>query len=476
MATKKTSDESKKAVDHQSQLKQLLILVSLIKNVRHVSGKPALEFLMVNQTFNMVPYRQSVYWEWDGEFVKVKTISGLIEIDQDGPYILWLQNIIKDLVVSKGKSSYLADENKSEYAGVHVITSNDCDEYGKAEWKEWLSKHVVLVVFKNSKGKIIGGLLMDREKEFNPLEIALIEDVGDSYAYSLEYFQKKSSDKSFSLGFGSIFKRSGKTMRYIWVFLILVLFIPVRMSATAPAEVVAYKPDVIAIPFNGTIEEILVRPGAFVKEGETLIRMDQTMLQNKSDMAESEMEIAQIALQKTEREAMTDRSKLAEIAILKSQLAQKSAEKEYADELLGKANITADRDGIAVFADPNSFRGKPVSAGEQIMVLADPEKSELLIRVPVDSMIEIDQSIPAKFFLSVMPLANHYAEYQSIGYQASPDGDGLLTYKIRARFMDSEQAPRIGWTGVGKVYGGWTILAANMLRRPLVAMRRKLGI
>lgn len=476
MNTKAGSGDKQKTVDPKSQIQQLLILVSLIKNVRHVSGKPELEFFMVNQTYNMVPYRQCVYWEWSGEFASVKTISGLIEIDPDGPYILWLQNTVKELIQSKLNTKKTSEDGKIARAIVYPITAKDCPENSREEWSEWLSKHAVLVLFKNKKDKIIGGLLADRDKDFNPLEQALIEDLGDSYSYSLEYFQKQKGQKLFSSSSGEALKRPRKFMRYVWIALILIMLFPVRMSATAPAEVVAYKPDVIAIPFNGTIEEVLVTPGQYVEEGETLIRMDQTTLENQSLMAESEMEIAQIALQKTEREAMTDRSKLADIAILKSQLAQRSAEKKYAQELLSKGDIKAERSGIAVFADPNSLRGKPVSAGEQIMLLADPQQSELLIRVPVDSMIEIDQDVPAKFFLSVMPLANSYANYDSIGYQASPDGDGLLTYKIRARFEDQSQAPRIGWTGVGKIYGEWTILAANILRRPLVTMRRKLGI
>ena len=51
-----------------------------------------------------------------------------------------------------------------------------------------------------------------------------------------------------------------------------------------------------------------------------------------------------------------------------------------------------------------------------------------------------------------------------------------MTYKIRGKFTDKNENMRIGWTGTGKVYGKWTILGFNILRRPLVAIRSKLGI
>jgi len=144
--------------------------------------------------------------------------------------------------------------------------------------------------------------------------------------------------------------------------------------------------------------------------------------------------------------------------------------------MLELAVIIADRDGIAIFADTNALTGKPVQTGEQVMQLANLNDSELMIRMPVSSMIKIDQDVPTKFFLNVNPFDSQQATYENIGYQATMDGGGLMTYKIRGRFIDQDQNLRIGWTGTGKVYGERTILAVNLLRRPITTLRRKLGI
>lgn len=48
------------------------------------------------------------------------------------------------------------------------------------------------------------------------------------------------------------------------------------------------------------------------------------------------------------------------------------------------------------------------------------------------------------------------------------DADGLLTYKIRAAF-DGGEAARIGLTGTAKIYGGRSLLAYSLFRRPLIS-------
>jgi hypothetical protein len=122
------------------------------------------------------------------------------------------------------------------------------------------------------------------------------------------------------------------------------------------------------------------------------------------------------------------------------------------------------------------LRGKPAQTGEQIMALADPDDSEMLIRIPVDGMITLDQDTPVRFFLNVSPLNSRKAKIETISYQATADHDGLLTYKVRARFDEGGKHPRVGWTGSAKAYGDRTLFAFNILRRPIVTIRRKLGI
>ena len=106
------------------------------------------------------------------------------------------------------------------------------------------------------------------------------------------------------------------------------------------------------------------------------------------------------------------------------------------------------------------------------MEIAAPGNTQLLVRIPVDALIDFDHDAGLYFYPNVSPLKKIKADITAVGYQASPDPDGLLTYKVRATFDDKEQAFRIGWKGTAKIYGDWTVLSYAVLRRPLIALRQ----
>lgn len=476
MADKPNKKTSEKPSDVDGRFQLLLTLIALLKTARHKPKKTELEFMMVNQTFNLVQYRHCAYWERDKNGVHIKSVSGLVHLDPDGPYIQWLRKVV-DEQASALKAQEDAEEDVPErgFSSLRRVKKSDCADGLADDWGEWASEYGLMLAMKDRHGEIVAGLWFDREKAFADLELAILEDLGDGYAHTMQRFLDDPNYRK--AGFlKSVFSLNGSNMRKFLLVLLLVMLLPVRTSVTGPAEVVANSPIVVSVPYDGIIESVAVMPGDQVKKDDVLVHMDSTMLRNKAEVAVGDLLTAEVALRKTEREAFSDRAKLAEIAILKAQLEQKAAEKDFATELLERSEIKAPRDGVAIFSDPNALRGKPVQTGEQIMMLADPQDSELLIRIPVGSIIKINKDVPAKFYLNVTPLGSMQATYTSVGYQATPDPDGLLTYKIRAKFIDEQDMPRIGWTGNAKIYGDRTILAFNIFRRPLVTLRRKLGI
>lgn len=71
---------------------------------------------------------------------------------------------------------------------------------------------------------------------------------------------------------------------------------------------------------------------------------------------------------------------------------------------LSRIVARAPYDGVAVFADPDEWQGRPVVAGERIMLLANPDKPGMLIHLPVADAITLDVGAPVKLFLTVHPL------------------------------------------------------------------------
>lgn len=463
--------------DIDPRMQRLLTLLTIHKNARHKNDMAELSFLMVNQTFNLVPYRHGVFWRRDGDSVKIEAASGLVELDPGGPYVQWLSRVIPSQIGEAEGDQWLQIGGSPQVAEGDAkclrVTAADCKEKEKADWSEWASSHALLVTMKGSDGKIDCGLWLDRDEAFHDTDVAFLEDLGDGYAHAIRKLMGRAKGASITK---SLLRPTKSGMTLFLFALVAAMFIPVRMSATAPAEVIARNPYVVTVPFDGVIEQAMVQPNQQVRKGDVLVVMDKTALKNKSELTQRELEAAQIELDKTEREALNDPKKRMDINLLRAQIIAKETEKRFADDLLARAEIKAETDGIVIFPDVNAMKGKPARTGEQVMLLAKPDESELLIRVPVDAMIDVKPDVEAKFFLNIAPLNSRAAKIETISYQPSPDGDGLLSYKVRAQFTDGARPPRIGSTGTAKVFGETSFVLFNFLRRPVITLRHKTGL
>jgi hypothetical protein len=153
---------------------------------------------------------------------------------------------------------------------------------------------------------------------------------------------------------------------------------------------------------------------------------------------------------------------------------REKAKVDWARSQLERATVKADRAGVVVFPGRSELEGRPVAVGEKVMTIANPDKTELTIRIPVDDAISIDEQTKVVFYLNVDPLKSFDAEIYQSSYEAMPQPDGTLTYIVKARFTD--ELPRLGLRGTAKVYGARSPLLFHILRRPLSWLRRSLGI
>jgi hypothetical protein len=436
---------------------KFLTLLDLQKRARDAANLQELGFVLVNNTHKLVHYTQGLFWTYAHGDCKLQTVSGNAAIEHKSVYALWMKDFI--------------ERTLKERQGTIIPCSVETILHADQEpWRNWCAAHALLVVFKTRKG-IIGGLWLERATAFNDAEIHVLEELAQSYAQSLALL---SADQNPVLSYN--WKNLKRYQKYAWMMLGVACILPVRLSVTAPAELIAQGPAVLTVPYDGMLEEVSVRPGDVVSKDQVLARMDKTSLQAQMDMAAQNLQTANDALSRISREALKTPEKKTELNQVQSEIRTRKIDYDHAKILLERSELTAPKDGVAIFSDANVLEGRPVRTGEKVMLVANPKESELLIRVPVDAMIPLDQSKPVHFYLNVSPLSSYRAEIISIGYQASADPDGLLTYKIRAKLADNPENVRIGWKGTAKVQGGWSILSYAILRRPLITLRNITGL
>lgn len=451
---------SKTPKSSDPKLVALTTLILLQAQARKIEREDELAFMMVNETYRLVPYSQCVFWEGSG--VKAKAVSGLADIGETSPYLSWLEGLIKRrLKAADGEAVISLSAAALEH------------EEDRKDWAEWCGVEGLIIPFRTENGTVFAGLFLHRDTAFSEGEKQLMAQMGEAYAHALD--RLKRAPDPLAVRIKRALEPTRRRMIIAGVLAAIALF-PVRISATVPAEVVAREPFVVSAPMMGVIKDIPIGANALVAEGDVLVQMEDTALNNEVELAIKALAVAQASYARASREAFRDPESKAAVAMLKADMESKTAELAYAREMAALSAIKAPRAGVAVFADKNALRGRPVQPGERIMLLADPADTEGLIRIPAERFLKLRPDIPAKLFLDIAPLKAYRLHIASSGFEPGMDADGLLTYKIRAEFEGEDEKPGVGLKGSAKVYGDRTILIYALLRRPLAALRRMAGV
>lgn len=436
----------------------------LLETLLHLEGRAraatslaTLGFTLTNESLGLFAYRQAALFLVDGlGRLSLASASGLVTVAEDAPYTVWLSRYVRSL-------PRLERATPLEIAGA-------AEEFAEG-WAEWLPAHLLAVPLHAPDGAFLGLALYAREEPWRDAELPWVERLHSAYAYSV--WALTHTRPTLAERFGRW--RHTRAARWTAGLLVASLLIPVRLSALAPAEVIALHALAVAAPQDGVVKQFHVQPNSPVKAGQALFSLDDTTLANRREVALKALAIAQVDALSSQQRAFDDLKSKAELAAAQGRVREKEAELAAVNELLSRTEVKAERDGIAVFGDPNDWIGRPVQTGERVMQLADPKDAGVLVWLPVADALNLESGAPLRLFLHTRPLSPLDGELLQTSYQASPSPDGIAAYRLRGRFTDSE-LPRIGLKGTARMSGDWAPLAYYLLRRPLAALREWTGL
>ena len=227
---------------------------------------------------------------------------------------------------------------------------------------------------------------------------------------------------------------------------------------------------------SGVVARILVAPNQPVRTGAPLLEMEDTATRNRLLVAQKTLDVARADLVRMAGKAFADDASKSELQLLDSRVRERTAEVAYLTELLSRLKLQAPADGIALFADAEEWRGKPVQMGERIMTVADPAAVALTIYVSPDDAIALDQGAAVKMYLNISPLASFDARVIQASYETGTSPEGHPAYIVKAAFAPGEAPPRLGLKGTAKIYAQSVPLIYYLLRKPLRTLRHALGI
>lgn len=434
-------------------------LLKFENEVRQIQNEQELHCHLCNSARRMVPYAQCFYLAVSKSGrCSLKAASSISVIDRHAPFSRWIEKITQRVI----NASQNQDRSQVQFSlPEHCdATDEERDTYPYTEFL-WTPQRVA--------GQVVGGALMARKRPWTEAELPLVKRVSDLYLHTRAsiYGQRALTARRLSL------RPIAMTLT---VLAVLLGFLPVSITALAPVEVVPRQPFVLAAPFDGVVKEIRAAQGKPVQQGDTIIVFDNVHLLNEKKLADQRAAIAAARFQRASQGAIADASEKREIEVARAEYELARAESRYASDLLDKAGVKSPVAGIAIFSDKTDWEGRPVSAGEAIVSVADPEKIELAIDLPVKESIVLQEGARIKVYLDSDPLNPLEAKLVEASYRAQPDRRDILSYSLKAQLADTSAAlPRIGVQGTAQVYSEKASLAYVIFRRPYAAFRQYTG-
>jgi hypothetical protein len=441
----------------QGQVATLSLLAQLSRRARHAATVEELAFLAVNETHGLVPYRQAALWRREAPGVgRLLALSGVPMIDRNAPFPMWLERVLATI-----------DRQRKTPEPMPVVSSDLPPDLAE-DWVEWLPAHALLVPLAGG-GEMRGALLLARDQPWPEGDRRVVVEVADSYGHAwagLDGHRRRS---------WRAILRDRRIALAVAVLVFAAMWLPVRQSVLAPAEIVPLEPTVVRAPLDGVVERIVVEPNQDVAAGQLLLTLDQTQIRNRLDVARKARDVAEAEYRQAAQQAAFDDKSRQQLAILRGRAEQKQADVTYAESLLARIQVKAERPGIAVFDDPNGWTGRPVRIGERILTIADPAKAEIEIRLPVADAINLEPGTEVALFLNIAPERRIDATLRYASYEAAQGPDGALSYRLKATLAVSAAPPRIGLKGTAEIYGQKVTLFYYLMRRPLAALRQMTG-
>ena len=439
----------------QNEANKLEALLHLQSRAIEAKKPAELFFSIVNETVHLAPYRQAAFFSpnVNGQ-PKLAAASGLVSVEENSPYTVWLNDFAKSFKAIKTAQK---------------LSLGDAKPAHQESWQEWLPEHLLVIPMQAGK---LSYAMYARETAWSDEEIAQLNYLHNHYSYCLAALTQ--AKKGFFSGLGKLF--SSKGLLFISACVAALTLVPVRLSVLAPSEVIALNAFTVASPQEGVIASFNAQPNSPVKVGDVLFTLDNTSISNRYEIAAKALASAKADALVAEQRAFDDQKSRADLASAMGRVREKEAELASAQALKSRIEIKAERDGVATFSDTNDWIGRPVQTGERVMQIANPQDAGLLVWLPTHDALNIETGAPMKLFLSTQPLKPIGATLAQTSYQASMSPENVSSYRLKGKFNDGANLPRIGLRGTTRISGEWSILGYYLFRRPIAAAREWSGL
>jgi hypothetical protein len=446
---------SAEAFETLATLQQLTLEAGLSESLKQLT------FRILNRSAGYCRYDRAALWSLSGRSPKLLGVSGNCDVNQQAPLVSEWRRLVGGLVnrdaptVIDGNAlpgeTGTWDRLVRRTSGLSAI---------------WLPIRV--------DGRTVAGLWLERWAggRFERGDLTRLEALAVAYGVAWRSVARQPGRLLCQL-----VSRKRVTVAVVALLLAAALaFVELPLRIVAPCEVVPKDPVAVTAPLNGVIDDIPVLPGRSVEAGDLLAVYDKRVALEEMKVARQQVQIIESDLQRSRVQAFEDPAARSEIALLENRLAQEKTRLRIAQHRVDRLEVRAPVRGTLMFADPHEWRGRPVQVGERLMMIVDPERTKLRVWLPEQDNVRFDPDRLLTVILDSDPSTSRPATLRFLSNHCQVNSEGIPCFRAEADWVDREQGTKMGLQGTAVLYGERVPLGYWLVRRPLAALRRFIGV
>ena len=224
-----------------------------------------------------------------------------------------------------------------------------------------------------------------------------------------------------------------------WVFMA-----PLPAHVTASARLEGVMQQSLSAPFDGFIENVAVRPGDTVKQGQVLATLATADLLNEQRRLMAE--VARYNAETGDAFAREDRGSL---VVAQARAAEAAAQLRLVEQQLERAKLIAPFDGVVIRGDLYQQTGAPTRRGDTLFVIAPSSSYRIVLDVDDEDVARLRQGMDGRLSLSARPDDTLSIRLERLTPLASVV-DGRNVFEGHAQLLSDASGLRPGLQGYAK--------------------------
>lgn len=249
---------------------------------------------------------------------------------------------------------------------------------------------------------------------------------------------------------------------------VVLLLVPMPYHVSAPARLEGAIQRALVAPVDGFVQQVAVRPGDAVKEGQLLAGLATQDLVLEQRKLESEL--AQHENTYGAALAQNDRS---QVMVHQARVSEARARLDLVESQIERALIKAPFDGIVISGDLTQSLGAPVQRGGVLMVIAPRDRYRLIVEVDERDVADVERGASGRMSLAALPGEVLPFAVDRIS-PVAVTRDGRHFFETEGKLDANARALRPGLLGVANIDAGKRPLAWALGHRLLGWLRLQL--